>query len=131
MRARGPFEVTTTPQDDGGDGVIGRLLLDKRYDGDLVATGRGQMLGARTPDGSGGYVALERVEGALAGRSGTFVLLHRGTMRGGGDVRLEVEVVPGSGTGGLAGLAGTMAIMIEGGAHAYELDYTLDGAPDG
>jgi hypothetical protein len=41
--------------------------------------------------------------------------------RGKGTV--AVSVVPDSGTGGLKGLAGTMAIGLN---HAYTLDYTLD-----
>jgi hypothetical protein len=36
-------------------------------------------------------------------------------------------VVPDSGTGELAGLAGTMKIVIEGGKHSYELEYAIDG----
>ena len=37
-----------------------------------------------------------------------------------------VRVVPDSGTGELAGLAGTMRIIVEPGKHSYEMDYTLD-----
>jgi hypothetical protein len=38
---------------------------------------------------------------------------------------LNIIVVPDSGTGELAGLAGTMKIRIEGGKHFYDFDYTL------
>jgi hypothetical protein len=41
---------------------------------------------------------------------------------------LSVTVVPGSGTGQLAGLAGTFTIIIEGKQHSYEFDYTLKGS---
>jgi hypothetical protein len=75
--------------------------------------------------GSAGYVAIEKVEGTLAGRRGGFTLLHQGTMRRGGEFDLAVVVVPDSGTGQLAGLAGKMAIVIAAGKHSYELDYTL------
>jgi len=37
-------------------------------------------------------------------------------------------LVPDSGTDQLAGLAGKMTIIIAGGTHSYELDYTLGGA---
>jgi hypothetical protein len=40
---------------------------------------------------------------------------------------LEVTVVPGSGTEGLAGISGTMTIVIEGAKHSYEFSYTLPG----
>jgi hypothetical protein len=46
-------------------------------------------------------------------------------MRHGGDLRLSVVVVPDSGAGQLAGIAGTMTIRIEKGAHFYDFDYTL------
>jgi len=36
-----------------------------------------------------------------------------------------VQVVPGSGTGELVGIAGTFTITIAGGVHSYDLEYTL------
>ena len=44
-----------------------------------------------------------------------------------GVVSLIVTVVPDSGTDELTGLAGRMTIIIAGGTHSYELEYTLDG----
>ncbi|WP_083808415.1 DUF3224 domain-containing protein [Granulicella tundricola] len=38
---------------------------------------------------------------------------------------MTVTVVPGSGTGELVGLSGTMKIVIEGGKHSYVFDYLL------
>jgi len=38
-------------------------------------------------------------------------------------------VVPDSGTGELAGLAGTMEILIAGGNHSYDFEYTLAALP--
>lgn len=129
--AKGSFSVTTKPQGEGSaaEGVsLGRMALDKRFDGDLVGTGHGEMLTALTPvQGSAGYVAIERVTGTLHGRAGSFVLQHTGTMHAGAQ-QLSITVVPGSGTGGLAGLAGTFRLRIEGGAHFYELEYSLSGA---
>lgn len=109
---------------------LGRYSLEKRYHGELDATARGEMLTAGTPvEGSAAYVAVERVEGALAGRRGTFLLQHRGTMSGGGQ-ELSIAVVPDSGTGELAGLEGTLEVTIaEGGEHLYALHYALPGAP--
>jgi hypothetical protein len=127
--ARGPFTVKMAPQGEGDsrDGVsTGRLSLDKLFSGDLDATGTGEMLTARTAiDDSAGYVAIERVTGTLHGRKGSFVFQHSGTMaRGAQDLR--IGIVPDSGTGELAGIAGTMTIAIaEGGAHSYDLAYTL------
>ena len=76
-----------------------------------------------------GYVALEHVEGTLAGRAGGFVLQHSGTMERGAQ-SLSVTVVPDSGTGELSGLAGRMSIVVAEGKHSYEFDYTLGGGED-
>jgi hypothetical protein len=124
--ARGTFDVTLAPfQDAGDDPRLGRLSIDKQFHGDLDATSRGQMLTAGTDvKGSAGYVAIEKVTGTLAGRSGSFVLQHSGTMTRGAGV-LSVTVVPDSGTDQLAGLRGTMIITIEGGTHLYALEYSL------
>jgi Protein of unknown function (DUF3224) len=125
--ATGTFEVKMTPQapDEGGEPAVGRMLLDKQFRGDLEAAGRGQMLAARTAlEGSAGYVAIERVEGTLGGRRGSFVLQHSGTMTR-GVPQLIISVVPDSGTEQLAGLAGRMSIDIAGGRHSYAFEYTI------
>ena len=123
--ASGTFEVKISPQDDKGDPTLGRMSLDKQFHGDLEATSKGQMLTAGTAvQGSAGYVAIERVSGTLKGRSGTFALQHSGTMTR-GTPQLTITVVPDSGTGQLAGLAGRMTINIADGKHSYEFEYTL------
>lgn len=129
-RANGTFEVTITPfpADDYADGAsLGRMTIDKRFHGDLEAMSKGQMLSAMgSVSGSAGYVAIERVDGTLAGRRGTFVLQHSGTMDR-GTQGLSVTVVADSGTGGLTGLSGVMRIDVDGGRHAYEFEYALPG----
>ncbi len=126
--ARGSFEVKLAPQDapDSAEGIaLGRLTISKEFQGDLNATSKGQMLSSGTESsGSAAYVAIERVTGALGGRSGSFVLMHSGTMTKDGQ-QLIVTVAPDSGTGELAAIAGTMRIIIEGKKHFYEFDYTL------
>ena len=126
--ATGEFVVKLLPltfegQADGSK--IGRMSIDKTISGDLVATTKGQMLSAMTEvKGSAGYVAIERVEGTLKGKKGSFVLQHSGTMNQ-GSPSLSVTVVPGSGTGELVGLAGQFNIIIAAGKHSYEFKYTL------
>ena len=122
--ATGPFEVKLAPQAADGS-PIGRMTIDKQFHGDLEATSKGQMLAFSTEvKGSAGYVAMEQVNGTLRGRNGTFVLQHSGTMTRGAP-QLIVTVVPDSGTGELTGLTGKMNIIIAGGKHSYEFDYTL------
>ena len=123
MQAKGEFEVKLIPQTDAP--TIGRMLLDKKFHGDLEATSQGQMLAAQTTfKGSAGYVAIEQVKGTLAGKTGTFLLQHSGIMDR-GKQSLTVLILPDSGTEELAGISGTMKIIIEGGKHSYVLEYEL------
>lgn len=127
MTASGTFEVKLKPQVDEnvGDPTVGRMSIDKQFHGDLEAASKGQMLAVQGDvKGSAGYVAMERVTGALAGHQGTFALQHTGTMMRGAP-ELSVSVVPDSGTGELAGLSGKMTIKIADGKHFYEFEYVL------
>jgi hypothetical protein len=74
--------------------------------------------------GSGAYVAVDRITGTLHGRAGSFAMLHTGIMRRGAR-QLTVTILADSGTGALAGIAGSFAIRIVDGQHFYDLDYTL------
>ena len=74
--------------------------------------------------GSAGYVAMERVTGNAARPRGDVrppAQRHDDARR----AALGVTVVPDSGTGALAGLAGKMAMSVEGGKHSYEFEYSL------
>ena len=127
-RATGTFDVKLNPQklaDSAADTTLGRMSIDKQFHGDLEAVSKGEMLSAGTSvKGSAGYVAIERVSGTLQGRSGAFVLQHKGIMTR-GTAQLSVTVVPDSGTGQLAGLAGEMTINIVDGKHLYDFEYTI------
>jgi hypothetical protein len=126
--AKGSFKVKLQPllfegQEPGSS--LARRSIDKDIVGDLVASTRGQMLAAGTGTlGSAGYVALERVEGSLGGKHGSFVLIHIGLMDRGAP-SLKVSVVPDSGSGELVGLAGDFDILISEGRHDYEFRYRL------
>lgn len=126
--AKGTFEVKLSPAplaDGEADGKLGRMAINKTLVGDLVGTSKGEMLSAQTgTKGSAGYVAIEKVTGELAGRKGSFVLQHAGTMDR-GQSQLSVTVVPDSGTDGLTGIKGTMQIEIKEGKHFYDFEYSL------
>lgn len=126
--ASGSFTVALTalPAAPGG---AAQHSLDKRFSGDLAGTSRGVMLSAGDPaKGIAGYVAMEVVAATLAGRNGGFALQHNGTMAAGGQ-QLNIVIVPGSGTGALAGISGTMVIRIENRQHFYTLRYELPASP--
>jgi hypothetical protein len=128
MHAEGTFEVKTLPlnADEATNGTaIGRYSLDKQFHGDLEAASKGEMLGAGCPaTGTAGYVAIEQVTGTLNGHAGSFALQHFGTMED-NKFDLTVRVVPGSGSGDLAGISGAMQIIIANGKHTWKFDYTL------
>lgn len=48
-------------------------------------------------------------------------------MANGSDL-LDITVVPDSGTEELAGIAGTMTIIVEGAKHSYKFSYILAGS---
>ena len=130
--AKGTFDVKISPQspqDGVGDPSVGRMAIEKQFQGDMQGQGRGQMLAVGTAvDGSAGYVAMERVHASVHGRAGSFALQHTGTMHR-GTPQLAVTIVPDSGSDDLAGIAGSLSIRIENGVHFYDLEYTLPDAP--
>ena len=125
--ARGTFDVVITPVQPGPDAAPdapGRMLLAKTFYGDLTGTAVGEMLATMSPDRSGAYVALDRVRGVIDGREGAFTLVHRGLMDRGAQ-ELLITIVPGSGAGDLAGIAGVFYLTIKDGVHYYDLEYSL------
>lgn len=109
-------------------GAVARFELTKAFTGDLGGTGTGVMLSAGDPRaGTAGYVAIEVVRGRLDGREGGFALQQFGTMAAGAQV-LHYEVVPGSGTGALAGITGTLLLEVDDGTHRYALDHDVPAA---
>jgi hypothetical protein len=126
--AKGEFDVKITPtQDKTPDPALGRLLVEKKYHGDVDASSVGEMLTSGNGSKSGGYVLIERVTGTLNGKRGSFSLQHSGIMDN-GVPNLNIIVVPGSGTDQLDGISGKFSLDIKGGKHFYDLEYTLPGA---
>ena len=127
--AKGTFDIVMIPPPPAGEGAgrlaVGRMLIDKQYSGAFTGVGQGEMLSAGNPAaGSAGYVAIEHVTGTLGKLSGSFALQHAGVMHD-GDSQLAISIVPGSGTGDLHAIAGTLKIEMVERQHFYELAYTL------
>lgn len=124
--ATGTFEVKVAPTNHAPDPSLGSFSLDKVYHGDLEGAGKGEMLSAGDPaKGNAGYVAIERVNGTLAGKQGSFAIMQLGTMVSGSAPQMQALIVPGTGTDQLAGIQGSVKILIEGKQHSYLIDYTL------
>ncbi len=126
---RGTFEVKLNPQEtdnpEAAAAGLMRMSLDKRYHGPLDATAQGEMMARGDGTDSGAYVAIEKVEGTLEGRRGSFALVHMGIMRGPTPEYWSVRVIPDSGTDELEGIEGKMTITIDESGHHYELQYQL------
>ena len=125
-QATGAFTVKIVPQtEERTIPLFGRMTIDKIFQGDITGTSKGQMLSAGTsvPD-SAAYVALERVEGSLHGKKGSFVLQHHALMNKGVPT-LDITIIPDSGTDELTGITGKLMIIRKEGKHFYEVEYSL------
>lgn len=127
--ANATFVIDLAPAEPLLDGTA-RFDFTKTWEGALTGTGRGVMLSSGDPSvGEAGYVALEVVTGEVDGRLGTFVLQQLGTMTDGAST-LTYQVVPGSGTGELATLAGSVEILSAEGVHEVHFDYAFRAGGD-
>jgi Protein of unknown function (DUF3224) len=126
QRAEGEFQVKIVPQkEERVIPLFGRMTIDKEFHGELSGISQGQMLSAGTAvPNSAGYVAIEKVTGTLHGKRGSFVLQHNATMNK-GEGRLNILVVPDSGTEELLGLSGNLEIIRKDGKHFYDFKYEL------
>jgi hypothetical protein len=124
------FNVTGWEQTSlqGTGPYLSRATVTKTFRGDLEGTSEADLLMCQADPkklGEGeGYVASEQFTGRLGGREGSFVIQHWGISGAGGAQQNGGHVVPGSGTGNLAGLSGRVAITVDAeGAHRITLEY--------
>lgn len=113
-----------------GGPVLAEAVVRKRYRGRLEGEGTARLLTCQadpaTPVSDAGYLAAEQVSGTLDGRTGTFVMHHWGIAAAGSAPSTGGHIVPGSATGQLAGLSGTVEIAVDAaGKHTLALDYEL------
>lgn len=113
-----------------GSPVLAEAVVRKRYRGRLDGEGTARLLTCQAdpakPVSDAGYLAAEQVSGTLDGKTGTFVMHHWGIAAAGSKPRTGGHVVPGSATGQLAGLSGTVEIAVDAaGKHTLALDYEL------
>ena len=102
--------------------------LEKHYHGALEASGTGEMLSRRRPTGLARRdTSRSRPStGTLDGKEGAFQPHAFGRYVRRQAPSSPVEVVPGSGTAALVGIAGEMKIdAASDGKHTYNLSYTL------
>jgi uncharacterized protein DUF3224 len=135
MRSEGTFTVESfTPAvlDPGPVKVstglpVGVAVMVKQFSGGVQ--GRSATIFTAAYDqasGTGSYVAMESFEGSLDGAVGALNFTHSATTTGADRVAEHFVIVPGSGTGDLAGLTGSGGMGVdEDGTHRIWFDYVL------
>ena len=128
QRAQGTFSLDRfddEPPYDDQDGVkLARAHITKTFQGDLTGTSETDIITVHT-ENPAAYAGIERFQGTVQGRKGSFVLQHNA----GGDNGvpwMTWKIVETTGTGDLTGIRGEGEITIgPDGGHSYTLDYEL------
>ncbi len=100
------FEIQSwdeKPFDEWDDGKVTKASITKRYSGDIEGDAVLEYLLAYRPDGTAGFVGIERITGTVNGRDGALVLQQVGNFADGAAVA-TLTVLGGSGD--LAGATG-------------------------
>jgi len=109
VEAKCSFQITgwdeKTYQEIGGAAKLSNAKVTQSYSGDIEGTSSVEYLMSYTTQGTANFVGIERVSGAVAGKTGTFVIQHVGSFSE-GKAHSSWSIVEGSGTEGLASLRG-------------------------
>ena len=93
-----PYDQTVSPE-------LMEIRLTETFSGDIDGESPVRALQVLRKDKSASLVSVQRFQGKLAGRQGTFVLQGSEIVKN-GKIKATWFVVPGSGTGNLSGLRG-------------------------
>jgi Protein of unknown function (DUF3224) len=125
----GSFEVTSWSEEPAG-GLTDTLkvttaAIGQRFNGGIEADTVSDTVMTYNDDGTAEFVAYQRVVGRVGDKSGNFVLRGFGTYDG-NEARTELEVIPGSAHGELAGLTGRgVAVAPHGSTGSFHFDLEL------
>ena len=127
-QATASFDITTWDEQPyhEQDGIkLSRTRVGKAFKGEIEGESTAELLMVLAGEGSAAYVGLERFNGRVNGREGSFVYTHTATAAGGVQAA-DWPVVAGSGTGELTGISGRISIdILPDGGHVLTLDYEL------
>jgi hypothetical protein len=119
------WEETPYSEFEGSKKLV-RSAMNGSYEGDVEGDSTTEMLLAYSTDDFATYVGLERIEGSVEGRAGSFVLQHAGRFAD-GVAKSTSTIVVGAGTGELSGLTGSGTFEAPMGETAVvTLEYDLD-----
>jgi hypothetical protein len=103
------FQITgwdeKTYQEIEGSAKLSHAKITQSYSGGIDGSSSVDYLMSYTIHGTATFVGLERISGAVEGKSGSFVIQHTGFFSE-GKAHSSWVIVPGSGTGELASLCG-------------------------
>jgi hypothetical protein len=128
--AEGTFTVATWEEDTYAELIGQEKLTRARMGFRLIGALAGDLISDSLmyyrEDGTARYTGLQRFTGQIAGRSGTCVMVADGEYDG-GEARSAWQVIPGSGSGDLAGMTGSGVSVASAGqpGGTYRLDYEL------
>ena len=109
-----------------GDAKLTRASVGGTLTGDITGTSETEWLMCYGQDGTALYVGLQRIEGSLGGKHGSFVVESNGAFDG-GEAKGTWSVIAGSGTGDLVGLTGEGTFVAPLGEKAsVTLDYSIE-----
>jgi len=111
--------------DEADGGTLARARVVKTFQGDIEGTSVAEILTLQS-DVPLAYVGLERINAAIHGAKGTFVLQHNAGTTSDGELTASWGIVPGTGTGALEGISGSATIdRHDDGSHSFSMDYLL------
>ncbi len=127
--AKGSFTINSWEEDvyeqlDTG-GKLTVASVTQAITGDIEGDSSVRWLMAYAPDDTARVIGIQRITGRIGERSGSFVLETLGQFDG--EVASgDWTILPGSGSGALAGISGTGSTSAPSGSEAtYELTYEL------
>jgi hypothetical protein len=127
--ASGTFRVSSMEEDTyqalEGGGKLTRARGDQEFDGDIVGRGHVEWQMCYRSDGSARFVGHQLMKCSIGERKGTFVIEADGAFTG-ATSKGDWRIVPGTGTGDLAGIHGDGGFEAEHGPNAtYHLNLAL------
>jgi hypothetical protein len=128
-KAKGSFTLASWNEetyDEIGDGAkLTRAAVTQTFEGDVSGNGAVEWLMSYRTDGTARFVGLQRVDGTVGDRKGTFVLETSGDFDG-KMAKWKAVIIPGTATGDLEGITGRGRFGAPRGPEAtFVLDYEL------
>jgi uncharacterized protein DUF3224 len=124
-QATGTFKIDSWDEQEEGGGLA-RAVVKQTFSGDIQGEGMADWLMWYRADKTADFAGYLRVDGGIGDRSGTLVFQSTGAFDG-QEAAGPLEIVPGSGTGDLAGITGRGTFSAPmGGEPSVSLDYDFE-----